>query len=197
MVNYLCIITRLTEITIVGASANTSNNITGLTPLHTCVHDIADFRLLQQFIDLLISYGIDINANSPEGSALFYSIILNNVPAACLLVKHGADVNLKEEHAYIDNLSLAKKQGNLQLVKMIIYAGFKRESALLYGKSSRFTRAEQEADNFLLDIWSSPLNLRELCRVTIRKYLGKQLINKIWQLPLPSMLQQYLALDIL
>lgn len=156
-----------------------------------------DPRLLQQFVDLLIFYGADINANSLEGTALFYSIILGNFPAACLLVKYGADVNLREDRAYIDNLSLAKKHGNLELVKMIVYAGFTLENALFDVRHIQKRNGEDEAHDFLLEVYSSPLNLRELCRVTIRKYLGKKLMGKICQLPLPKMLQQYLALEIL
>lgn len=180
-----------------GASANTANHITGLTPLHICVQDITDPRQLQQFIDLLVSHNADINANSYQGTVLFYSIILGNFPAACLLVKHGADVNLREERAYIDNLSLAKKHGNLELVKMIVYAGFSFENILFDIKSLRNKSGEDEAHDFLMSVWSSPLNLRELCRVTIRKALGKHLLSKFSYLPLPRMMQQYLALEIL
>lgn len=114
-----------------------------------------------------------------------------------MLVKHGADVNLREERAYIDNLSLAKKHGNLELVKMIVYAGFNLENALFDVRFSRKKSGEDEAHDFLIGVWSSPLNLRELCRVTIRRSLGTQLMNKICLLPLPKMMQQYLALEIL
>lgn len=144
-----------------------------------------------------MSHNADINANSNQGNVLFYSIILGNFTAACLLVKHGADVNLREERAYIDNLSLAKKHGNLELVKMIVYAGFNFENILFDVRSLRNKSGEDEAHDFLMDVWSSPLNLRELCRVRIRRSLGKHLISKICQLPLPKLLHRYLALDIL
>lgn len=182
---------------ILGASATISNHITGFTALHTCVQDITNPTLLQQFIELLISHGADINANCLEGSALFYSIILGNFSAASLLIKHGADVNFREERAYIDNLSLAKKHGNLELVKMIVYAGFKMENALFDVRLSRRKSGEDETHDFLMGVLSSPLSLRELCRVTIRRSLGNQLMSKVCQLPLPKMMQQYLALEIL
>lgn len=182
---------------VLGASATTSNHITGLTPLHICVQDITDPRLLSQFVDLLVAHNADVNANSFQGNVLFYSIILGNFPAACLLVKHGADVNLREERAYIDNLSLAKKHGDLELVRMIVYAGFNFGNMLFDVRSLRNKSGDDEAHEFLMGAWSSPLNLRELCRVTIRRSMGKRLMSKICQLPLPKMIQQYLALDIL
>lgn len=167
-----------------------------MTPLHNCIQDISDSRVLQQFVELLITNNANINANSYQGNALFYAIILGNLPGACLLVKHGIDVNLRDERACFDNLSLAKKHGNLELVKLIVFAGFDFNNLLF---DIRFLKSEGEDPvyNFLVTVRSSPMNLRDLCRIVIRKSLDKPLVAKIYQLPLPVLLQRYVALDIL
>lgn len=167
-----------------------------MTPLHNCIQDISDPRILQQFIELLISNNANINASSYQGNALFYAIILGNLPGACLLVKHGIDVNLSDERACLDNLSLAKKHGNLELVKLIVYAGFDFHN-LLFDIRSLKSEEDDPVYNYLVTVRSSPMNLRELCRIVIRKSLGKSLVGKIYQLPLPTLLQKYVVLDIL
>lgn len=179
-----------------GASANTINYINGMTALHICVQDITDPRVLQQFVELLIAHNADLNANSFQGNVLFYAIILGNLPGASLLVKHGADVNLRDEHAYFDNLSLAKKHGNLELVKQIVYSGFNFGNMVFDIKSLK-NQGEDNTYNFILAVKSQPMNLRDLCRIRIRNSLGKSIVNKIFRLPLPTVVQKYLALDVL
>lgn len=172
------------------------NYINGMTALHICVQDMTDPRTLQQFIELLVSHDADLNANSYQGSVLFYSIILGNLSGACLLVKHGVDVNLREERAYFDNLSLAQRHGNLELVKLIVYAGFNCDSLLLDAKTCT-SQSDDSITKFLVVVKSTPLNLGQICRIKIRRLLKNNLVSKIYRLPLPKLLQQYLALDIL
>ncbi|KRT84268.1 Ankyrin repeat-containing protein, partial [Oryctes borbonicus] len=107
-----------------GAPANAINHINGMSALHLCVQAIHDPSQFEQFLEILLYYGANINAISYQGNVLFYAIILGNMPAACALVKYGADVNLRDEHAFFDNLCLAKKHGNFDLVKLVVCAGF-------------------------------------------------------------------------
>lgn len=167
-----------------------------MSALHLCAQAIRDCNLFEQFLELLLSYGANINASSYQGNVLFYAIILGNMPAACVLVKHGADVNLRDEHAFFDNLCLAKKQGNFDLVKLIVYAGFHFKNMLFDLKTLR-KQPEDAIFDFLVCTMNQPRNLRDLCRMKIRKQLGKHLVYKIYKLPLPSLMQRFLALDIL
>lgn len=172
------------------------NTINGMTALHICVQDIRETKSLQQLIELLVSFGADLNASSYQGSVLFYSIILDNLNGAAALVRHGVDVNLRDERAYFDNLSLAKRHGNLELVKLIVFAGF-HLSNLAFDLNSLRTQTDDASHDFLVAVKRSPLQLREQCRITIRRQLGNYLMDKIKQLPLPVLVQHYLALRIL
>lgn len=177
-----------------GASANIRNDLTGLTALHVCVDSLHDPKLFQSFLELLISYDADVNAGSFMGSVLFYAIIVGNLKAACTLVKYGADVNLREEKGFVDNLTLAKKNGNADLVKLIIFSGFHFNNMLFDIKCLK-THNDDPLYDFMISVCTKPLNLREICRIRIRQLLGKNLIGKIYLLPLPSMLMRYLALE--
>ncbi|KAK9744715.1 Ankyrin repeats (3 copies) [Popillia japonica] len=151
-----------------GAPANATNHINGMSALHLCVQAIQHCNLFEQFLELLLSYGANINASSYQGNILFYAIILGNIPAACILVKHGADVNLRDEHAYFDNLCLAKKHGNFDLVKLIVLAGFNFSNMLFDLKTLR-SQNEDVIFDFLVYMTNHPRNLRDLCRIRIRK----------------------------
>ncbi|EFA03060.1 ankyrin-1 [Tribolium castaneum] len=179
-----------------GANVNAVNNINGMTALHICVQDIREKRSLENLIDLLVSYDADMNATSYQGSVLFYSIILENLHGADALVRHGVDVNLRDERAYFDNLSLAKRHGNLELVKLIVYAGF-RLSNMAFDLNSLRNQPDDPVHDFLVYVKSTPLQLKEICRIKIRGCLGRHLLSKITKLPLPVWLQRYLALEIL
>lgn len=128
------------------------------------------------------------------GNILFYAIIVANLNAACTLVRYGADVNLREERGFVDNLTLAKKHGNTELVKLIIYAGF-NFSNMLFDIKCLKTQNDDPLYDFMASVNAKPLNLRELCRIRIRHILGRNVIKKIYQLPLPTMLMHYLALE--
>ncbi|CAG9830783.1 unnamed protein product [Diabrotica balteata] len=180
-----------------GADVNASSHIDGRTALHVCVQDVREAKSVYQLVDLLVSHGADMNAPSYQGNVLFYSIILENRIAAAALVQQGADVNLRDERAYVDNLSLAKRHGDLELVKLLVYGGFKL-SDMAWDPRALRTKSPDSACDFLISVKTNPLNLREMCRIAIRKQIGaKGLRSKILALPLPTMLQRYLTLEIL
>lgn len=180
-----------------GADANASSHIDGKTALHICVQDIRESKSVHQLVELLVHYGADMNATSYLGSVLFYSIIMENRSAATALIQHGADVNLRDDRAYVDNLSLAKRHGDLDLVKLLVYAGF-RLGEMTWDPRALRTQTLDPACDFLISVKTNPLNLREISRIVIRKQLGaKDLMSKISKLPLPTLLQKYLMLEVL
>lgn len=166
-----------------------------MTALHVCVQEIRDVNVFESFLELLISHKANINANSFQGNVLFYAIILGNLKCAALLIKYGVDINLRDEHAYFDNLSLAKKHGNLDLVRLMVHAGFNVNN-MLFDLRTLKNNNDDPVYDYLIYVKTNPLNLRELCRIRIRKTLGKNLMLKIPQLPLPSIMLKYLALDV-
>ncbi|XP_018329389.1 ankyrin-1 [Agrilus planipennis] len=176
-----------------GASANVRNEINSLTALHICVEHIHNKDMFRRFLDLLICYGADINSTCYMGSVFFYSIIANEA-AACLLVKYGANVNLKEERAVVDYLSAAKKNQHNILVKLIILAGFNFNN-LLFDIKFLKTQPVDPLYDYIVFTKSNPLSLKDICRIKIRGVLGSNVILKIQKLPLPTVLLQFLAFD--
>lgn len=166
-----------------------------MSALHVCVQEIRDPVVFQQFLEMLISHRANLNLSSCQGSALFYAIILGNLKGAALLVKHGCDVNSQDEHGYVDNLSLAKKHGNLDLVRLMVHAGFEMRNMSFELKSLR-TGPEDPVHDYLVEAKTNPLNLREICRIRIRRVLGRNLLAKVPLLPLPTIMFKYLALDV-
>lgn len=180
-----------------GADPRACSHIDGKTALHVCVQDVRETRSVHQLVELLVQHGANMNASSYQGTVLFYSIILENRSAATALVQHGADVNLRDERSYVDNLSLAKRHGDLDLVRLLVYAGFRLDEMTSDPRALR-TQTLDPACDFLINVKKNPLNMRELCRIVIRKQLGtKNLVAKVAQLPLPTLLQKYLALEML
>ncbi|KAJ8966249.1 hypothetical protein NQ314_003664 [Rhamnusium bicolor] len=180
-----------------GSDVNAASHIDGKTALHICVQDVRETKSVHQLVELLVCHGADMNAPSYQGSVLFYSIILENRSAAAALVQHGADVNLRDERAYVDNLSLAKRHGDLDLVKLLVYGGF-RLSEMTWDPRALRTQSLDPACDFLISVKTNPLNLRELCRIVIRKHIGpRELISRISTLPLPPIVHRYLTLEIL
>ncbi|KAF5298435.1 hypothetical protein FQR65_LT01214 [Abscondita terminalis] len=177
-----------------GAPANARNELTGLTALHICVDSIRDPKTFELFLELLLSHNADINASSFMGNILFYAIIVGNLNAACMLIKYGADVNLREERGFVDNLTLAKKNGNTELVKLIIYAGFSFSNMLFDIKCLK-TQNDDPLYDFMATVSTKPLTLRDICRIRIRNILNRNLMQKIYLLPLPTMLKNFLALE--
>lgn len=180
-----------------GADVNACSHIDGKTALHVCVQDVRETKSVQQLVEVLVRHGANMNASSYQGTVLFYSIILENRSAATSLVQHGADVNLRDERFYVDNLSLAKRHGDLDLVRLLVYAGFRLGEMTSDPRALR-TQTFDPACDFLINVKKNPLNMRELCRIVIRKQIGtKDLMAKILTLPLPTLLQKYLALELL
>ncbi|CAH0556691.1 unnamed protein product [Brassicogethes aeneus] len=180
-----------------GADVNTASHIDGKTALHVCVQDVREQRSANALIELLIDHGADMNASSYQGTVLFYSIILENRSASMAVIRHGAEVNLRDERAYVDNLSLAKRHGNLELVKMLVFGGFRMTDMSVELDKLR-TRQDDAAYDFLTHVKSNALSLKEICRISIRSEMGaKNLIKRIKLLPLPTTVQHYLSLNIL
>ncbi|KAJ8960761.1 hypothetical protein NQ318_020054 [Aromia moschata] len=180
-----------------GADVNAASAIDGKTALHVCVQDVRESKSVHQLIELLVRHGADTNAPSYQGSVLFYAIILENRSAAAALVQHGADVNLRDERSYVDNLSLAKRHGDLDLVRLLVFGGF-RLAEMTWDPRALRTQQLDPACDFLVAARANPLNLRELCRIAIRRRLGaRDLVQRIRTLPLPPLLHRYLALEIL
>ncbi|CAG9771849.1 unnamed protein product [Ceutorhynchus assimilis] len=180
-----------------GADVNIQSPIDGKTALHVCSQDVRSERDVNRLIDILVSSGANMNASSYQGTVLLHAIVLGNNYAAMALIRHGADVNIRDERNCWDILSVAQRYGTLELCKATVYAGFDLKDMSRDPKKLR-KGPNDETYDFIVNVKSNALNLREICRVVIRNQIGSdRLLSKIKTLPLPTMLHKYLALEIL
>lgn len=145
----------------------------------------------------------------------FIVFILENPYAARALLKHGADVNIRDETVGWDVLSVAMRYSTLDLCKMTVYAGFNvsiqshtfntyffdgflKLNSMSHDPEKLKNGSNDEIYDFIMYIKRNPLNLKDSCRIVIRNKIGPvQLLTKIKTLPLPTMLHKYLSLEIL
>ncbi|XP_050309720.1 serine/threonine-protein phosphatase 6 regulatory ankyrin repeat subunit A-like [Anthonomus grandis grandis] len=180
-----------------GADVNIHNPIDGRTALHVCSQDVRSENNVNRLISILVNSGANMNASSYQGTVLLHAIVLGNVYAAMALIRHGADVNIKDDRVCCDVLSVSQRYGTSELCKATVYAGFHMKDMSHDPKKLRKGPNDDTFD-FILHAKINPLNLREICRIVIRKKIGSdRLLSKIRTLPLPTMLHQYLSLEIL
>ncbi|KAH1024545.1 hypothetical protein HUJ05_004010 [Dendroctonus ponderosae] len=180
-----------------GADVNIQSLIDGKTALHVCSQDVRSEGNVNRLIDILVNSGANMNASSYQGTVLLHAIVLGNNYAAIALIRHGADVNIRDEKVCWDVLSVSQRYGTLELCKAAVYAGFNLRDMTHDPKKLR-KGPNDETYDFIVHVKSNPLHLREVCRIVIRNKIGSEkLLAKIRNLPLPTILHKYVALEIL
>lgn len=180
-----------------GADVNIQNPIDGKTALHVCSQDVRSENNVNRLIDILVSNGANMNISCYQGTVLLHAIILGNNYAAMALIRHGADVNIRDERVCWDVLSVAQRYGTLELCKAAVYAGFNLRNTTHDPKKLR-KGPNDETYDFIAHVKANPLHLREICRIVVRNQIGTdRLLPKIKKLPLPTILHKYLSLEIL
>lgn len=179
---------------LVGVPVDKANELTELTPLAMCVKTMHSAEVFTQFLDLLLSYNTDIDAMNTIGTVLTNAIVLHNSHAAGVLIKYGADVNKRTRTANLclDNLRIAVRRQSWDLVKLLVCAGFDVRSQLTVLKCCE---GSDEILEFLTLVGTNPMSLKDLCRIKIRRTVGKGLVFSIRELPLPQLLIRYLMLE--
>lgn len=178
-----------------GVSPNTINQINGLTPLHIVLGQIRFSQALEMFVSLLIYHGADLNISSHQGNLFFYALINNNVDGAKLLVKYGIDVNKCDEYSYCDFLTLSKKHGDLDLIKLVVNAGFNFRRNGFELRTLKLSESDP-VYRYLSEKMSHFPTLKELCRLCVRQlFCRRHIYHEINQISLPSTLVDYLTLD--
>lgn len=111
--------------------------------------------------------------------------------AVHLLVKHGADVNSWDsEHCGLDNLTIASRRQSPDLARLLIKAGHH------IPQIDRNVPLSEATANYLHYSSINPLNLSDLCRITIRSMSKQTTMHKFLSfLPLPKSLIRFLMFE--
>lgn len=178
-----------------GADVNFQSRIDGLTALHIVNQDVRSENTINRVVEILANNGANLNAFSYQGSVLHHAIVVENSCAAIAVIRHGADVNLKEEKLCWDTLSMAHRYGTLRLCKTIIYAGFDFRNFTKHPDNLR-RGPKDPIYEFIAYMKFQTLSLKDICRIVIRRKMGSnRLHNRIKTLPLPSSVHKYLCMD--
>lgn len=159
-----------------GACVNIPNQSTGLAPLHAAVEGIEDgeYDNFQVICRRLIDKGCVLDA----GTLLEYDTPLclafkdKKYKIAEVLIAHGSNVTLFDglifRHVSYDT--------NYKLIKMMILAGFNPSLVKIMLNHKHFL--SNEICKWLAKKKSAPLNLKDLCRLSIRKRFGYHIFRK-------------------
>ncbi|XP_044752110.1 ankyrin-1-like [Coccinella septempunctata] len=179
-----------------GANPNSTQGISGITPLHISMYQIMDADLVKEYIDIFLKYGADIYKRCNWGfDALYYSFLHKNDPAACYLIRTGMNVNFRHETDRFDYMSSSMKHSRTPApIKLLLYSGFDIKNFKDRPKNSIPVDKMNAKQKCFHEFMCTTLSLKDMCRIRIRR-----LVNPldIPQLPLPSTLHKFLRLEIL
>lgn len=173
---------------------NLPNSLTGASPLSEAVETIEDSDHLRfkALVEVLFLYGAELETQSNWDTPLFRAIFLQKTRIATRLIQIGADVNFCDSRTLLDAMCVAARNLNIHVAKALIYAGYDlNDMARTIPNNERM----KGFYNWLMGMKSKPLTLMELCRIKIRKQMGKLVYFQLSQLGLPLQLQRYLELE--
>nr|CAD7448426.1 unnamed protein product [Timema bartmani]CAD7459786.1 unnamed protein product [Timema tahoe]CAD7593245.1 unnamed protein product [Timema genevievae] len=184
---------------VAGANVNSSSPIIG-SPLHVACADNIPNRL--DILKLLLSSGADPNMviESDEGPPLrpvlaeYISSNENPCPVVLnMLLRHGAKVVMKTQfrdpHGLLNYLQNLAQHPSLFITVLEAAESF---DICMIRRSSFLTESQKQ---LLLQLATQPLPLRQQTRLFLRRYVGKNLPNVVYQLPIPSILHRYLLYE--
>ncbi|KAK3594873.1 hypothetical protein CHS0354_005947 [Potamilus streckersoni] len=183
-----------------GADIDVTDNLGRTAIWFACRHQ------MQDLVEYLILKGASVNKpdhyhNTPLITAFLYrvsSIIIKT------LILHGSILDgpscKYQVHTQHSPLFWALKYSNIEITKLILHAGIPVSDIRCV---KRTYATSNEVDSTLLQYLEekskSPMNLKQMCRMEVRRYfsiqfLGKNFVQNINALPLPPILKQYLLL---
>nr|KAF6460022.1 ankyrin repeat and SOCS box containing 5 [Molossus molossus] len=143
-------------------------------------------------LETLISWGIDVDQDIPHlGTPLYVACVSQQFHCIRKLLYAGADV---QKGKYWDTpLHAAAQQPSTEIVSLLLEFG-----ADTNAKNTELLRPVDVAassslvERLLLQREVTPSSLYQLCRLCIRKRLGRHRLHLIPQLQLPTLLQNFL-----
>jgi ankyrin repeat protein len=122
-------------------------NENGFTPLI-----IACYRDQKKVVELLLNKGVDVNYNSPEGSALIGTCYKGNTEIANMLLGYKANMDAQNEQG-TTALIFAVQTNNLALVSLLIASGARKEMKEKSGRTA-FDYARENKNQEIMDLLS-------------------------------------------
>ena len=177
-------------------------NSAGAVPLHF-VSEVRDGVKLAEF---LIRNGAYLNRQTLGLTPLHLAILRNHCHIARLLIRHGADVHLRDHDGNSPlNYAITSEHGvDPDLVQLIMQGGHQPtegDRRLLAGRLPEIVVSSPEKDlvEWVRECMRKPLDLRELTRVWLRAFLsrrseGRSIEASVDKLPVPNLIKSYLML---
>ncbi|KAF4791791.1 Ankyrin repeat and SOCS box protein 5 [Turdus rufiventris] len=143
-------------------------------------------------LEVLISWGIDVDQDLPHlGTPLYVACVSQQIHCIRKLLYTGANVQ-KGKHLQTP-LHAAAQHSSTEIVNLLLEFG-----ADINAKNSDFKRPVDLAapsslvEGLLLFHEATPSSLCQLCRLSIRNYLGRARLHLVPQLQLPTILKNFL-----
>lgn len=185
------------------ALANNGADIDGTDHLgHTALW-VAARQQMPDLVEYLICNGASVNKtdvyhHTPLLTAMMYRVSSGIIK---MLIMNGSSL---EGPRYPANTQLsplfwALKYKNMDILKLLIYAGVSNNE-IRYVRKILFARnGDQKLIEMLDREAKTPRTLKQLCRAEVRKHLsavclGKHFVSRVKELPIPTILRQYLLL---
>jgi ankyrin repeat protein len=122
-------------------------NENGFTPLI-----IACYRDQKKVVELLLNKGVDVNYNSPEGTALIGTCYKGNTEIANVLLGYKANMDAQNEQG-TTALIFAVQANNASLVSLLLAKGANKEMKERSGRTA-FDYARENKNKEIMDLLS-------------------------------------------
>lgn len=114
---------------------------------------------------------------------------------ASILIRLGCNINFCDPRMNLDNLDIARRHNNIEICKILIFAGYDLRTKPDIIRNNKQIKHIKTAFDWLVYTKYNPLSLMDLCRIKIRRRLGKKVFYKIPLLGLPRQLVSFLNIE--
>lgn len=140
-------VSRIKQLMAVNPDTINKPNENGFSPLI-----IACYRNQKEVVEFLLNQNVNVNFNSPEGTALIGTCYKGNLEIAALLLNNKANVNAQNENG-TTALIFAVQANHLQLVTLLLSKNAAKESKEKSGRTALdYARENQNKD--IIDLLS-------------------------------------------
>ncbi|XP_021330425.1 ankyrin repeat and SOCS box protein 5b isoform X4 [Danio rerio] len=143
-------------------------------------------------IDSLISWGADVDFDIPHlGTPLYIACASQQLQCAQKLLDGGA--NVQKGHFLDTPLHAAAQKDSPEIIKVLLEFGASINARNLeLQKPVETAPPSSTAEAVLLLYEATPQSLCQLCRLSIRNYMGRSRLHLIPHLKLPTLLKSFL-----